>query len=113
MLGPINRQDQQLKSLRTAMLAEEQRWQQILWQLYEHPDDPELLDRLVPQSWQCRPFGKEHQCEMVPICFGQIPLAQAISSGHYKPRIPHHQAELDAAIARGLLPEQGIAEEVE
>lgn len=115
VLGPMNRQDQQLQSLRRSMLAEEERWRRALWELYEHPsgDYEALLDALVPQAWTCRPFGREYECEFKRICFSEIPLEQAISSGHYKPRVPHHRAELEAAVARGLLPAEGIAEETE
>jgi len=110
ILGPMNRQDRQLESLVRAMTSEEERWRDHLWYLYEHPDDPTVLDRLIPQSWACRPFGKEYQCEHHGICFGG---EDPITSGHFKPRVPHHRAEYEAAIARGLLPAEGEQEEID
>jgi hypothetical protein len=116
LIGPLNRQDHQLQSLRTSLIGEEQRWQEILWTLYEaqagvtaevawvDPKFQMLLDRLVPCSWQCRPFGKEHQCEFVPICHRHEGWQDPIASGRYQPRLPHHEPELQQAIARGLLP---------
>ena len=76
LLGPMNRQDQQLTSLRTSMAADEERWREIGWLLYEAqtggqpnrpsvpwsaPDFQALLDKLVPCSWQCRPFARSRR----------------------------------------------------
>ena len=120
-LGPLNRQDAQIQSVRRSMLAEEERWQQILWELYEHAQGPApafgeiesqaLLDRLVPCSWNCRPFGAEAQCEFVPICHRHSGWQDPLSTGKYQMRRPHHQPELDQAIARGLLVETTIVQE--
>jgi hypothetical protein len=114
LLGPMNRQDQQLAITLRGMQAEETRWQEILWKLYELQQDypwpspifQNELDRLIPCSWACRPFGKEHQCEFVGICHRHQGWDDPIGSGHYQPRLPHHQPELQQAVARGLLPEQ-------
>ena len=121
LIGPMNLQDVQLQSLRTSITADEERWQEILWKLYEastgvtpdHPglawESPEfqtLLDQLVPCSWACRPFGKEHQCEFVPICHRDQGWQDPLGSGRYVARRPHHTAELQQAVARGLLVEQ-------
>jgi hypothetical protein len=114
LLGPMNRQDQQLASLRTSMAGDEERWREVLWALYEaqqqyaweSPEFQLLLDRLVPCSWTCRPFGKEHQCEFKGICHRDEGWQDPLATGHYKPRRPHHTAELQQAIARGLLVEQ-------
>lgn len=116
VLGPMNRQDQQLHSLLRAMNAEEERWQQILWQLYTKqmegygwatPEFQTLLDTLIPRSWDCRRFGKEHECEFTTLCFKKAGWEDPIGSGHYIPRRPHHAPELQQAIERGLLPEEG------
>lgn len=111
VLGPMNRQDHQIASVRTSLEAEETRWQAILWELYEvqqtHPwasaEFQHRLDQLVPQSWNCRPFGKDHQCEMFGICHKGEGWQDPLASGSYQPRLPHHQTELDQAVARGLL----------
>ena len=73
---------------------------------WESPEFQTLLDRLVPCSWQCRPYGKEHQCEFVKICHRHEGWQDPIGSGHYVPRRPHHAAELEQAVARGLILEQ-------
>lgn len=111
VLGPMNRQDHQIASVRTAMEAEEGRWQAILWDLYERqqtqgwatPEFQHRLDQLVPQSWNCRPFGRDHQCEMFEICHKGEGWQDPIGTGRYQPRLPHHQTEVDQAVARGLL----------
>lgn len=121
LLGPMNRQDAQLQSVRRSMAAEEGRWQAILWRLYEaqqtHPwasvEFQALLDAIVPASWQCRPFGKEHQCEFVPICHRHQGWDDPLAGGRYRPRLPHHDPERDQAIARGLLPSEAEEESPE
>jgi len=123
ILGPMNRQDQQLQGLLRGFLGEERRWQEVLWTLYElqaagHGWASETfqarLDELVPCSWACRPFGKEHQCEFVPVCHRHEGWQDPLGTGHYQPRLPHHDPELHQAIARGLLPaEADVVDEEE
>jgi hypothetical protein len=116
ILGPLNRQDHQIEATRQGMIGEEQTWRERLWALYElqqqHPWASEEFQwayaRLVPKSWACRPFGKEHQCEFVGICHREEGWQDPIGNGRYKPRLPHHAPELQQAIARGLLPEQAV-----
>lgn len=113
VLGPMNPQIAQLDSLRRGMNTEEARWQDTLWRLYEFqtttgkgwatPEFQHLLDELIPRSWNCRPFGKEHQCEMVPICFKHEGWQEPLSSGRFQPRRPHHLPETEQATSRGLL----------
>jgi hypothetical protein len=106
------------------MDADEAQWQEIAWKLYEAQQPPSnvvdnaasraaygwaspefqtLLDQLVPCSWECRPYGKEHQCEFVRICHRDQGWQDPIGSGYFVPRRPHHAPELEQAIARGLL----------
>lgn len=122
ILGPMNRQDAQLAATRRGMLGEERRWRQTLWAAYEQSlshawssvEFQAWLDLHIPCSWQCRPFGKEHQCEFVPVCHRHNGWEDPIGSGHYQPRLPHHDPELRQAIARGLLPaEAELVEEEE
>lgn len=122
ILGPMNRQDQQLRALLRGMTGEEERYQAALWALYElqvagygWASDvfQHALDNLIPQSWTCRPFGKEHQCEFVPICHRHQGWDDPVGSGAYQPRLPHHEPELQQAIARGLLPGDAEASEEE
>ena len=113
ILGPMNRQDQQLRSVLAGMLGEERRWQDTLWQLYELQQQghgwasatfQQALDERVPCSWACRPFGKDHECEFVPICHRHEGWQDPLGSGRYQPRLPHHDPERRQAVARGLLP---------
>jgi hypothetical protein len=121
ILGPMNRQDHQLRATLRGMQGEEERWQAALWRLYElqrdHPWESEIfqseLDRTIPCSWACRPFGREHQCEFVGICHRHVGWDDPIGSGQYQPRLPHHAPELKQAIARGLLPEEAAQPEEE
>lgn len=114
VLGPLNRQDAQLLSIRRSMLSDEIRWRETLWALYQEqqqghtwasPEFQAKLDELVPCSWNCRPFGKEHQCEMTYLCFREAGWEDPIGSGKFQPRLPHHAPETEQAVARGLLPE--------
>jgi len=121
VLGPMNRQDHQIASVRQAMIGEEERWQGVLWALYEagltqswaSPEYQALLDKMNPQSWNCRPFGRDHQCEFYGICHKEEGWTDPLGSGGYVPRRPHHQTELDQAIGRGLLPEDAELDEGE
>jgi hypothetical protein len=121
ILGPMNRQDTQLQIVRRGMQGEEDRWQQLMWDLYEvtaagHAWSSDtfqnLLDKLVPCSWACRPFGKDHQCEFVPVCHRHVGWDDPLNNG-FQPRLPHHDPELQQAIARGLLPAEAEAVEEE
>jgi len=122
ILGPMNRQDQQLQVLLRGFLGEERRWQDTLWALYElqregyswaSAEYQAQLDELVPCSWACRPFGKEHQCEFVPICHRHEGWTDPLGTERYQPRLPHHDPELQQAIARGLLPAEAADVEEE
>jgi hypothetical protein len=119
ILGPMNPQAEQLKSLLRGFEGEETRWQEALWTLYQlqqlghtwsSPTFQAALDRLVPCSWACRPFGKDNQCEFVPVCHRHNGWDDPMANG-YQARLPHHEPERVQAVARGLLPEQ--AETVE
>lgn len=121
LLGPMNRQDHQILSVVRGMGAEEARWQTGLWELYElqqqHVWGSEAvqyaLDRLFPQSWNCRPYGKDHQCEFVPICHREVGWDQPLLTGRYVPRLPHHTPERDQAVARGLIAADAFEEDGE
>lgn len=122
LVGPMNRQDAQIDSVRRSMLADEYDWQNILWELHDlssqgytfgSPEFQRRLDELIPCSWNCRPYGKEHQCEMVRICHRYDGWQDPLASGAYVARRPHHAPELEQAIGRGLLPEQSEEPEEE
>lgn len=120
LIGPLNRQDAQILSLKRQIAGEEQRWQAILWKLYEAQRDhgwqwqddefQALLDHLVPASFECRRFGVKHECEFLRLCFKQSGWEDPALIG-FVPRRPHHEPELDQSISRGLLPELAEDEE--
>lgn len=122
LLGPMNRQDAQIQALRRGVHGEEVKWQEILWNLYElqqqghswgSPAFHERADTLIPRSWQCRQFGKDYQCEFVPLCYQHTGWQDPASIG-YTARRPHHAPELTQAVERGLLlAESAEAEEEE
>jgi hypothetical protein len=89
-------------------------WWEVVW---PDPRFQSLLDRLFPRSYECRRYGEKSSCQFENICFGREGWAAPLGSGKYILRRPHHQPELDQAIARGcLLPDEGTAasgEEIE
>ena len=122
VLGPMNRQDHQLQAVRRSLLAEEQRWEERSWALYDLQQAGEsfgseifqaALDRIAPCSWNCRPFGKEAQCEFVPICHRESGWQDPLGMEKYRLRRPHHDPELQQAQGRGLLVEEAQAGEEE
>lgn len=62
----------------------------------------ELIAIHFPRSWNCRPYGKRHQCPFVPICLRQAGWEDPLSMS-FDVRRPHHQPELEQAIERGLI----------
>lgn len=141
LLGPFSRQTQMVSHFTTEVVSEEQAWDHKLWQAYdlgislleaqpEHcTDDPAadwwrlvwpnqdfqaLIDRLFPRSYECRRYGARSRCQFEDLCFEREGWADPFLSGRFILRRPHHQQELDQAVARGLLlPEDGMAEEQE
>lgn len=133
LIGPLSRQTQMVEGFFEELVAEEQRWQQALWALYDvytqvaqkiaamdwhnplapeavpwqwvwvHPDYQAALNQLFPRSYECRRFGLRHACQYETICFYREGWADPMGSGHYIPRRPHHAPELLQAQARGLI----------
>jgi len=108
LVGPLNRQREQLADLEAEIVHHEIGWQETLWRI--HDAAPETLAdpiyRIIPRSWDCRQFGARHRCQFEPICFKHEGWEDPVGSGLYLARRPHHQPELDQAIARGLLVEE-------
>jgi len=101
-----------IESMGRQIIGEERRWQAVLQELYEassaigpgywtHTDFRALLDKLIPQSWACRRYGKEHRCEFEWMCFlepgWEDPLAARMQL-----RRPHHDREAQQMRERGL-----------
>jgi hypothetical protein len=116
-VGPIPRKDQQISSFIRELRSEERRWREGLWKLYDldarwdSENFQQNLDEIFPRSYACsRRFGKP--CPYIPVCFYQEAWMSPTENG-YVPRRPHHQYELEQAVARGLLVEEGLAEQEE
>jgi hypothetical protein len=119
-LGPFYRREWQLQSFLRQLTAEERRWQETLWVLYDltaagtgwgTPEFEAALDRLVPQSRgsACANFYGD-TCPHVRLCDHEAGWEDPALMGMVMRR-PHHAAELQQAIGRGMLPpEMGAAE---
>lgn len=138
IVGPLSKQQSMVEGFFREARGEEDRWQHGLWDLYTRwaegsaeegfdywqdvwatPEFQARLDQHFPRSYACRRFGARHKCQYEDICFGREGWAHPLTvsfedpgQGQYILRRPHHQAELEQAIARGLLPPaEGLAEE--
>jgi hypothetical protein len=121
VLGPMNRQDAQLTSLKRGVSrGGAQLAGHALESLRTAGPGPgwateefqARLDELIPRSWNCRPYGKEHQCEFVKLCFKHSGWQDPLSLG-FVPRRPHHAPELEQAISRGLIVAEAEEEQEE
>jgi hypothetical protein len=76
---------------------------------WTHPEVQEQLSRMFPKSWDCQRFGKRYGCSMIPICHRHPGWQDPFSIGFVNRR-PHHDPELQQAVARGLLPADEVYE---
>lgn len=140
LIGPFSRQTQMVEHFLEECRGEEDRVREGLWQLYElanqllqdtmdgdheakadywgtvwtNPQYQQLLDWTFPRSYECRRYGARNRCQFEQVCLEREGWADPVGSGLYIERRPHHAAELDQAIARGLLlPTEGLAEDEE
>lgn len=123
LLGPLNIQAVLVHELVEELVAEENRWKAIVWELadvlesceyeWSRPEFQAALRRLVPRSWACRRYGKRHECQFVDHCFEHEGWQDPLMDGKFVPRRPHHDPELRQVEARGLVPEEGWADDDE
>ena len=81
------------------------------------------LNQWFPRSYACRRYGNRYKCQHENTCFYREgwdhPLAASVldqeGTGMFILRRPHHQQELDQAVARGLLPpdDEGLIDDAE
>lgn len=122
LIGPLPINPVLVNDLVEELVAEEQRWKAVVWELYEvartvgfdwtRPEYQAALRRLVPRSWACRRYGKRHQCQFVPVCFYHEGWQDPLQIG-FGLRRPHHTPEMDQMVARGLTPAEGWPEDEE
>lgn len=123
LLGPLNIQKILVNELVEELIAEESRWKETVWALYEALEAnafdwtsqgyQAVLRARVPRSWECRRYGKRHECQFVPLCFEQEGWQDPLGGGNFVARRPHHEGELRQIEQRGLVPEAGWADEEE
>lgn len=98
-VGPLPTPRYLVADLLEALGAEEKRWQERLWQIWEAQEKgrEEFLSALntqVPQSFECRRWGK--QCQYLPICRKEPGWEEAMSGQggeKWVARRPHHERE--------------------
>jgi hypothetical protein len=124
-VGPILPNPERQESAVEAWVQSEVETREKIWQLHEIMAEPDVagdwthrkvqgeLDRSFPQSWNCRPYGRRHECDFVKICLKQAGWQDPEGALDYIPRRPHHDPELQQAIARGLLVPEDQGEEDE
>ena len=136
LLGPFSRQEQMVQVFFEEAIGEEDQWRDGLWQLYELAQGiveeggvplrdwwlqvwaderfQTLANGLFPRSYECRRFGMRHRCQFETMCFYKEGWEAPIESGQYIDRRPHHQDEVEQAVARGLmLPDSALAEDLD
>jgi hypothetical protein len=122
LIGPLGVSQVLSQGVIEELVAEEQRWKEIQWELYQALEANQFdwtssgyqaeLRRLVPRSWSCRRYGKRHACSYEAICFEHEGWQDPLANG-FIVRQPHHAAERAQMEARGLAPSEGWAEEEE
>lgn len=108
-IGPIYRQDRMLARFTGSLVAEELRWNKVLWAVYEAggewaaPETQAMLDREIPQTFggACLSYFGE-KCPYESLCYYHEGWQQPEHLG-FVPRRPHHTPELDQAVSRGLI----------
>lgn len=125
VIGPLQIHPIILSELPEEILHEEQRWQGVVWELWDvlqneaggdwtHSAYQSALNRLVPRNFNgCRRYGKRHECAMADICHQREGWQRPLESGNYVYRAPHHAAEAAQLVARGIVTEPALAEVAE
>lgn len=121
VIGPVYRSQWKLEQFLQQLTAEERRYQAGLFALHialetfewGSPEVERLLDHHFPQSrgGHCHSFFGD-TCEHLAVC-NHEPGWQDPALMGMVPRRPHHQAELEQAIGRGLLAPEGLDDERE
>lgn len=120
-VGPILPEDYKTQSAVEAWVASELRARAAKWLVADAVDeaggdwtaDPvqSLLNQHFPQSWNCMPYGRKHACEFKGICQRQAGWQDPEVFLEFVPRRPHHDPELQQAVARGLLVPEDMGED--
>lgn len=116
-IGPLPKRLDMIADCEQAFIGEERKWQAGLWELYdftertgkgwETPEFQKEVGRVFVRSYQCDPYGPDHSCPMLPICFRDEGWQDPVAGGQFVHRTPHHLPERQQAEARGLVPDEG------
>lgn len=120
IVGPFNRQESLIRGFFRELLPSERRWQARTWAVYEalaqrefqwaDPQVQQTMSEQFQRSWACRKFGAEHECAFATICFERQGWEDPLAHG-YVLRRPHHDPELQQAIAGGVILADEVVEE--
>lgn len=121
LVGPVPFDPDKTDMAFQAVVVEERLWQQRLTAVYQDAvaqgvgwgslEFEAILRRHIPRAFNCDPFGSV-PCDFVPLCYRHEGWQDPVGSGAYVYRRPHHEAELQQMIARGLEPPaEGLAAE--
>jgi hypothetical protein len=111
ILGPYQILPEQKQAMLRAAVAEEQRWREKLWRIYDagekagwderDPGFQQVLDQEAPRTWDCHRYGKD--CQFLSLCRKEGGWEAPLEGG-FVLRRPHHQPELEQMKGRGIEP---------
>ncbi len=125
LIGPLQINPIILDAMPEIVVAEETRWQAVVWELWDvfqndagqdwaHPSYQAALNRLAPPNYSgCRRYGRRYDCQFAPLCHYKEGWQDPLGSGGYVLRLPHHEAERYQQVARGIVVEPGLSDEGE
>lgn len=124
LLGPLQIHQVIASEWLEELVAHEQWWQTVCWELYHvlqddaggdwtHASYQAALRRLVPRSWACRRYGRRYACQFEDLCFSREGWQDPLGSGNYVLRVPHHEPEKQQVVARGIELPEGLSDEEE
>lgn len=102
VIGPIDNSNFLAEKLKVQMLHEESRWRErneIIATSAEETgswnsdETQEIIEELIPRSWECKKFGEEFMCVYKPICFEELGDADPLHNEKYTRRDPNHPIE--------------------
>jgi hypothetical protein len=119
IVGPFNRQEVLIEGFLRDLIPHERQWQAACWLIYQaleaagwdwsQADAQVAIGQQIQRSWACRKFGAEHECPMKMLCFQHEGWQDPLAHG-YVLRRPHHDPELQAALAAGVIPPEVAVE---
>jgi len=106
LIGPIDNSVFLSDKLIVQMLHEEARWRsrvELIAEIAEathswnSPETQEIIEELIPRSWECKKFGEEYMCEYKPVCFEELG-EDMLASDKYRRRDTNHPIEKEIGV---------------